>query len=211
MPTLWIWLAAAAIYLLFRAWYDGWRGPLRPEEIASFLERIEAAGLGDAEDAASLRRFMEEDDGREFVMLNLIRLSPEPLPHPETGEPTPAADLLRRYFGTFLPPLVRRAGHPLLQARKVGNYIDSWNVEPDPGWSFIAYVRYRSRRDLMEMLTMPGFSGAHAFKQAAMPNTFAFPTQPMVSLYAGPRLWIALVLALMAALAHLASLAIAGG
>jgi len=49
-----------------------------------------------------------------------------------------------------------------------------------------------------------------SFKIAAMPNTFSFPTQPMLSLYAGPRVWVALVLALIAALVHLAALGFAG-
>ncbi len=210
MSGLWIWLAAGLLYVAFRAWYDNWRGALRPAEIASLIEQVETRGLADPQAVENLRRFMEEDDGREFAMLNLVRLAPDPLPHPETGEPKPAGELLRGYLGTFLPQLARRAGHPLLQARKVGAYIDSWNVEPDPGWSFMGYMRYRSRRDLIEMITMPGFEGAHAFKVAAMPATFSFPTQPMLSLYAGPRIWVALVLALIAALLHLATLALAG-
>ena len=35
----------------------------------------------------NLRRFMEEAGGREFAMLNRVRLDPDPLSHPETGEP----------------------------------------------------------------------------------------------------------------------------
>ncbi|MEZ4281814.1 MAG: hypothetical protein R3F21_19595 [Myxococcota bacterium] len=205
MDGIWIWLAAVSLYGVFLLWYENWRGALRPEEIASFAEAIEARGLGDASGRESLLRFMEQDDGREFMMLNLVRMNPDPLPHPETGEPTPAGRLLRRYLGTFLPRLARRAGHPLLQARKVGGYVDSWNAAPDPGWSFIGYMRYRSRRDLMEMILTPGFEGAHAFKLAAMPTTFSFPTQPTISLYAGPRIWLALGLALCAALLHLAA------
>ena len=203
MSGLWIWLAASVAYLAFAAWYENWRGPLRPEEVESYLERLEATGFTDAEELDSLRRFLEEDDGREFVMLNLVRLNPEPAPHPETGEPTPARELLRGYLGTFLPQLLRRAGHPLLQARKVGSYVDAWNVEPDPGWSFMGYMRYRSRRDLVELVATPSFAAGHPFKAAALSNTFSFPTQPMISLYAGPRIWVGLLLALVAALAHL--------
>ncbi len=205
MDGIWIWLAAVILYGVFLGWYESWRGPLRPEEIADYARKLEAIGLGDAQDRESLRRFMAEDDGRAFVMLNLVRLSPDPLPHPRTGESTPAGRLLRGYLATFLPRLARRAGHPLLQARKIGGYVDSWNVEPDPGWSFLGLMRYRSRRDLMELILTPGFADAHAFKRAAMPTTFSFPAQPMVSLLAGPRIWMGLLLALIAALLQLAT------
>jgi hypothetical protein len=209
MNGLWIWLVALAIYIAFRAWYDGWRGPLRPDEIEGYIERLEASDFANAADIEAIRRFMEEDDGREFMMLNLVRLSPVPAPHPETGEPTPARTLLRGYIGTFLPQLLRRGGHPLLQATKAGGYVDAWDVEPDPGWSFVGYVRYRSRRDMLELATDPAFLAAHPFKTAAMPNTLSFPTQPVVSLYVGPRLSVGLVLALIAALAHLSLLVLA--
>ena len=210
MTGLWIWLTAVLFYLAFRAWYDNWRGPLRREEIDAYLERIEGSEFTDTSDLDSLRRFMEQDDGREFIMLNLVRLNPEPAPHPDTGEPTPSQELIGGYLGKFLPRLLRRAGHPLLQARKVGGYIDSWNVEPDPGWTFMGYMRYRSRRDLMELVTEPDFFASHPFKLAAMPKTFSFPTQPMMSTYAGPRVWVALTLSLGAALAHLALSLLAG-
>jgi len=211
MSGFWIWVAAGAAYLAFRAWYDNWRGPLRPDEVEAYLKRLETSGLTDPNELAVLRRFVEDDDGREFVMLNLVRLNPDPIPHPETGEPTPARTVLRGYLRTFLPQLLRRAGHPLLQARKVGGYVDAWNVEPDPGWSFIGLMRYRSRRDVMELIATPSFFAAHPFKVAALPQTFSFPTQPMISLYAGPRIWVGVGLALVAALAHLALLTLARG
>lgn len=202
--SVWIWLVAGIAYLAFRLWYDSWRGPLRPDEIEAYMAQIEASGLADPNERETLRAFLEADDGREFVMLNLVRLRSEPAPHPRTGEPTPAPKLLREYLGMFLPALVGRAGHPLLQARKVGGYVDAWNVEPDPEWSFMGYMRYRSRRDMMELIVAPSFLAGHPFKVAALRNTFSFPTQPAMSLYAGPRIWVGLVLALIAALASLA-------
>ena len=41
-----------------------------------------------------------------------------------------------------------------------------------------------------------------------MPITFSFPTQPVLSLYAGPRFLVGLVLALAAAVIHLALLSL---
>lgn len=204
MGPVWIWAGAAVLYLGFRAWYDGRRRPLTAEEIEGFLARLEGTAAVGLVDREALRAFLERDDGRELVMINLVRLAPEPVPHPETGVPSPARRLLREYLRGFLPALVRRAGHPVLHATKVGPYVDAWNVAPDPGWTLAGCVRYRSRRDLMELATDPRFQAAHPFKAAAMSATFSFPASPGLGLHPGPRIWVGLVLALGAALAQLA-------
>jgi len=204
MASIAIWLVAAGVYLAFRAWYDGWRRPLSAEEIEGFLKKLETTPSGELNDLETFREFLSRDDGREFVMLNLVRIGPDPVPHPETGEPTRPAQLLREYMRGFLPLLIRHAGHPAIQARKLGGYVDAWNVEPDPGWSFVGAMRYRSRRDMMELATNPRFLAAHPFKVAAIPVTFSFPTSPVLGLYVGPRIWVGLVLALAAALTQLA-------
>lgn len=72
---------------------------------------------------------------------------------------------------------LRRASHPVLLAGKTGGYVDAWNVEADPGWSALGLLRYRSRRNLAELLLMDGVDAAHGYKIAAMPATLAFPSQ----------------------------------
>lgn len=203
MSALWIWLVAALLYAAFRAWYDNWRGPLRPEEVERFVAGFAGTPGAGLNDLDTLRRFLEADDGREFFMLNLVRLSPTSVPHPKTGVPAPAAALLREYIRGFLPVLVRHAGHPALQAAKIGGYVDAWNVPADPGWSFVGVMRYRSRRDMAELVLDPRFTAAHPFKLAAIPVTASFPTAPRVALLLGPRIWLGLALALVAALLQL--------
>jgi hypothetical protein len=63
-------------------------------------------------------------------------------------------------------------------------------------WSIAAGMRYRSRRDLLEIGTNPAFSGRHEFKIAAMQKTIAFPIDPWFQL-GDPRLVLALVLGLL--------------
>lgn len=205
MSALWIWATAAALYALFRAWYDNWRGPLRGAEIDAFLAKLEGTPPAELTDLPTLRAFLEADDGREFVMLNLVRLHPGEIRHPTTGEATTARRLLRSYLGGFLPVLLRHGGHPVMHALKIGGYVDAWNVPPDPDWTLAGMVRYRSRRDMMQLATHPRFQDAHLYKTAAMPLTFSFPTAPAPGLFLGPRIWVALVLALAAALLHLAT------
>ena len=71
----WIWIGAIALYLLFRLWYDNWRGPLTKAEIDDFFAKVKGKYNG-ANDPAVLRSFLEADDGKEFVMLNLVKIEP---------------------------------------------------------------------------------------------------------------------------------------
>jgi hypothetical protein len=54
-------------------------------------------------------------------------------------------------------------------------------------------VRYRSRRDFLEIVTDPAFSGKHHFKAAALEKTIAFPVEPDFNL-GDPRLLIGLLI-----------------
>jgi hypothetical protein len=112
---------------------------------------------------------------------------------------------MRRYVAGFLPTLLRHGGVPALHARKIGGYVDAWNVPADPGWTLVGMMRYRSRRDLAKLASHPRFVAAHPFKAAAIPLTFSFPATLGPSLLLGPRVWVGLVLALAAALLQLAT------
>lgn len=196
-----IWAGALALYGLFRLWYDGWRGPLTAAEIDAFFAEVQGR-FGGANDSTALRAFLEADDGKEFVMLNLVRVEPGMVPDPETGEPVPGRTMMRRYSDPFVRALIRRGGHPGMVGAKVGPYVDAWNVEADPGWSIFGLMRYRSRRDMIAMVRDPLFARVHPYKLLGIPTTFSFPTQRQVSIYMGPRVSVALVLALAAALAN---------
>lgn len=198
-----IWGTALALYALFRLWYDNWRGPLTQAEIDAFLAEVKGKYSG-GNDPAVLRAFLEADDGKEFVMLNLVRIEPGMVTDPATGQPMEGRTAMRRYSDPFVRALLRRGGHPGMVGAKVGPYVDAWNVEADPGWSIFGLMRYRSRRDLIAMVRDPRFAESHPYKLLGIPTTFSFPTQRQVSVYIGPRVWMALVLALVAALVQIA-------
>lgn len=201
----WIWGSALALYLLFRLWYDNWRGPLTKAEIDAFFDEVHGK-YGGGNDPAVLRQFLEADDGKEFVMLNLVKIEEGMVTDPATGAEIPGREAMQRYSQPFVKALLRKGGHPAIVGRKVGPYVDAWNVAPDPGWSIFGLMRYRSRRDMLAMVANPLFAQIHPYKLLGIPVTYSFPTQRQVSLYASPRVTVALVLALGAALAHLAGL-----
>ena len=203
--SCWVWGLALAAYGAFLAWYVNWRGPLSTAEVETLVGRMIASGVGhgDEDEIPVVRRFLEEDDGREFFMLNVIRLSGDAVADPVSGEMKPAREVMQGYTRMFLPALFARAGHPAQAARRIGGLVDTWGLAERPAWSTIGYMRYRSRRDLGRLICDPRFGGAHDFKHAAMPQTFNFPTRPMIMTLAGPRVWVGLTLALAAALAQI--------
>jgi len=202
----WAWPLALAAYVLFRAWYDNLRGPLSPEEIEKFMNITADLPGPHHTDRAVLREFLEADDGKEFVMCNLVKLFPHQVANPFTGALTPAQDLLQEYVKQFVGVLLSGGGHPVVASRKVAGYIDAWNAPPDPGWSIAGMMRYRSRRDMMILATNEKFLKAHPFKHAAVQQTFSFPTQVVAEMVLRPRSAVGLVLSLVAALVHLGSL-----
>jgi hypothetical protein len=208
--NLWIWALAAIAYGGFWFWYVGMPRPLTRSEIDAHMATVEAAGMEIAPgQLATLRAFLEADDGREFFMLNLVRVNQGPVLAPGATETSDARKVLDGYTRHFMPALFRRAGHPAFFGRAAGGYVEQWNVAPDPGWTFGAAIRYRSRRDMIELVVDPRFANAHAFKAAAIATTFAFPTSPGFVMV-GPKIWVGLALALLAALGQLTLIGFAG-
>ena len=202
----WVWPLAVLVYGVFRLWYDNRRGPLTAQEIDAFMAQVAGTSTSSTTEASVVRAFLEADDGKEFVMSNLVGLHTQPVAHPESGTTVSALSMLQEYGRRFMPVLFRHGGHPLLAMRKVGGYVDSWQTPPDPGWHIVGAMRYRSRRDMMRLSLDPGLKLAHPFKAAATAVTFSFPTQVVIGFALRPRASVALILALLAALVHLASL-----
>lgn len=204
MASFWTWAVAAIVYAVFLGWHRNWRGRLSTAEIEAILAMLQAQGAGDngRNALATMRAFLEADDGRPFHMLNVVRLSPDLVTDP-AGRQASAREVMAGYTKMFLPALLARGGYPAFAARKVGGYFDTWGVDPGPDWSFIALMRYRSRRDLARLVCDPRFAGAHEFKFAAMPQTFNFPTQRLGGLLAQLPFWVGLVLSLAAAVGQI--------
>ncbi len=202
---MWALIGFVSTYSLFHVWYDGWftKGRLTKEECESFAQ--DALSQGHSPEAVeNLKRYLLEDDGKEFLMVNLLQVKSGEVAHPHTKQLVKASKMLDLYSTPFFKAMVPRAGHPVFFARAKGGYVDAWNVPPNPGWTNAAVVRYRSRRDLVAVINDPrcAFRDIHLFKELALASTFAFPSRPI--LYVGPRVWVFQTLALGFALLHIA-------
>lgn len=191
--TKWTWLVIAITYLGFFSWYTSFNGPLNPQEIEYYIEKVNAT----SEELASFRKFMEEDDGRDFVMINIMEMYDTPL-HIEGVKPGETTDqVLAKYMEYMFPAMLSKASHPVFRGNAASLLaMDIVNADGMETWTGAAGVRYRSRRDMIEISTNPEFAGRHEFKVAALAKTIAFPVAPFNYL-GDPRLLLALLLGLI--------------
>ncbi len=166
----------AALYVLFLLWhYRLYSKPLIKAEI----DRLSARGGYDdmsADEKANFRRFMEADDGKPFYMLNLMRFREKALypagefPHVKTGE-----DAAKLYNRAVIRELIKRGSYPVFYSKKMTNLL-SENDGTD-FFEHVGIVRYRSRRDLLNMAESPAYEKCIKHKWASLEKTVAVPTR----------------------------------
>ena len=198
-----IWVSLLVIYAGFFLWYTDIGGKLDKEEIEFFLEKFEentSANSADPETYNSqknlIKRFMEEDTGRQFLMVNNIDMDDDP-EDVEGAEPGESAErLLDRYMEHMYAQLLKRACHPVFAGNAVHPSMDLVGIEGAEIWDQAALMRYKSRRAFMEIVTHPNMGSKHAFKVAAMEKTIAYPVETVIYL-SDPRLLLALILIIL--------------
>jgi len=192
-----IWSTAVLAYALFWYWYVGFGHRINPEEVEDYMRRIDANTLSE-EQLSGMRRFLETDTGKEFIMVNNLHLK-----RAQGSGEQPAA-ILQKYQKPFLAAVLRRGGHPFFVGRAVADSLEHWGLGDDSRhWSVAGLIRYRSRRDMLECILLPQFRDNHHFKQQALEKTFAYPTE-VIMMASSPRWMVAILVVAIAALAQLA-------
>jgi hypothetical protein len=181
------------LYLSFFSWYTSFGGPLSPEEVEHYVALMaEQNPDGTPERRAMMRAFLESDTGDDFVMWNTMEMHATPLQVDGVEPGETSMEVLAKYMEYMWPALLRRACHPVFMAQAAGPSLEMFGMDGARNWSQGAGMRYRSRRDLMQIATNPEFQGSHDFKIAAMAKTFAFPGDPWFHM-GDPRLLLALI------------------
>ena len=182
-----IWIIALSLYALFWLWYCGVKGRLSKHEVEVFISSFKAKGLSERS-LSNIREFLEQDDGQEFFMVNLLEIKS---PKRESQE------LLMDYFKKFMSGMIPRAGHPLFLAKAAATNIENLNCEHADNWSSAGIIRYRSRRDFAQTVLKTFGSEHHADKLLSLEKTLAFPSTTTL-LFGSPKIIIALALGLAA-------------
>ena len=150
----------------------------------------------------SLRRFLENDTGKSFAMVNLIQLKKTPDLIEGVEEGDSSLKTLITYYKSFMKMMLKRGGIGIFQGRVAGSSIDVIGIENAEEWGISAINRFRSRRDFMELITHPSFHEKHAYKFAALKKSIASPIDPWFQL-GGVPVVVGLVFALVAAIIHI--------
>jgi hypothetical protein len=172
--TKWIWFAALALfYAAFWLWYGGNGPPLTQAEGDKLLTRMEqmyGVKRADAPKGSILRNLADmvpKDDGREFYAVNL-----------ETRKAGAEALKAEEKYGEMVVPmLLKRGGHPVFVSERVGLMLGDYGNQIDR----VGVVRYRSLRDLFDMILDPAMPEASKYKYAALDHTEVFITRPTIS------------------------------
>jgi len=188
-----IWIIAVLAYVAFWFWYVGFQKKVTPQEVAATLSIFEHDDTWTATQKEHLRNFLLDDDGKDFVMVNLLHLKS---PKKESLEK------LNTYQKIFLGSLLRKAGHPIMIARAASGNVENVACDHADDWSAAGMIRYRSRRDLMNILPATIGSEHHGLKLESLEKTFAFPASPWF-MFGGPRIVVALGIALLASVLHI--------
>ncbi len=192
------WCVPLLGWLIFVVWYTDFRGPMTDQEVNATLGHLRERGI-DGERLQNFERFLREDTGRQFLMVNNIDTNDQPPQMPGFGEDATAADYSAHYMEHMYRQLLARACHPIFFGRGLGVGIDIAGIDNAYGWDVAALFRYRSRRAFAQIVTHPDTGARHAFKLASMTKTIAYPVE--AGLYVSDlRLVLFLVLGLFTAI-----------
>lgn len=173
------------LYALFLLWHNRWFSkPLTTAEVDTFLaklqadnERKETADMNEA----SFHTFLQADDGKPFYMVNLMQYREKAHypdgSHPEVKTGQQANNL---YGKAVVKELLKRGSYPVFLSSKLANLYHAG--EGTDFFEEVGIVRYRSRRDLLEMATSEQFRSAEPHKWASMEKTVVVPTRKFILL-----------------------------
>jgi len=178
-----VFLPLLMLYLAFWRWYGGNGQPMSREEIEDALQKLRSTDPlhNNEEEIENVMQLLASDDGKEFVMQNLVRYRPKAL-YPEGhhfGDDPREAD--KRYGKSIIGDLLRYGNLVIFIARKTGDFV---KPEGADAWHYVAMVRYRSRRDFVRFATRANQAEKFMHKWAAIEKTHVFPVKPIISLVA---------------------------
>ena len=170
------------LYLAFLAWYDGWgMDPFTAEEVDTLVGNDK-----------NFRRFLKDDDGEEFFMLNLNRYE-----YVENEDQQGQSVAYQNYSQAFTRIMLKHAAHPIYTG-EIPDYLLDGDAKDGNWHDEIILMRYRSRRDFVSIITSDEYLKIVQHRSDGIEYAEVTPTQADFNLTA-PR-FVVLALLLVIAL-----------
>ena len=184
------------IYVGWFIWYGGSGEPVTRGELDSYITSMkEKSSSGPeriSETAELMHRLAAFDTGNEYLMINLIKYRDAAVYPADSAwaNETDARAADSRYTQGVIKELFVRGGLPVLKSNVIGTFLldEDWR-----DWDEVSIVRYRSVKDMLDMIVGMADSGLAVHKFASIEQTHVFPAEPVISLFS-IRLLFALVL-----------------
>jgi hypothetical protein len=175
------------IYVLFLLWHRRWFSkPLSKEELTAWQENQERGQHSVYSDLEreNVRAFLEADDGKPFYMVNLMKYRDKALyPGGEFPEVKTGRQANAHYTKAVVRELIKRGSYPVFLSSKLSNLLTPGGDEDF--FEEVGIVRYRSRRDMLQMTNGPDFIKAEPHKWASMEKTVVVPTKKLLMIDLG--------------------------
>ncbi|MEP2988557.1 MAG: hypothetical protein ABJN65_04895 [Parasphingorhabdus sp.] len=143
-------------------WYEWGAAPLSSGEVDKYMSSIGAQTQkpGARHNLPALRAFLEEDDGKPVYTVNMYKFNvvadyPESSDYDGSGE-----EAYERFSNVMVRLMIERGSHPVFGS--------SWADANNSRWDRIVIVRYRSRRDLVDLFATDDFAEASTHKWASL-------------------------------------------
>lgn len=171
-------IVLALVLALFVLWARRKQEPKRPltkGEIDRYIAILEKSfpfpgGKTPAEALARLRRFGENDDGRDVYMTNLLRnhaqMAEGPAPAGSFKGTPEAANVI--YEANTRPLILKSGAFPIFAGRVEEGNVVAGSDPAEDNWTRVLVVHYPSRRHFFELLSSPEYLRKADFKSYAM-------------------------------------------
>lgn len=143
-------------------WYQWSARTLTPSEVDSYMATIEAQtqNPGPQHNLPALRKFLEEDDGKPIYTANMYDFN-DVADYPEdSGFSGSGEEAYDRFSSAMISLMTKRGSHPI--------YGSNWADEANSKWDRVVIVRYRSRRDLVDLFATDAYAEASLHKWASL-------------------------------------------
>jgi hypothetical protein len=148
--------------MIFMYWYKWNTQILSPYEVNNYMEIIEwqTKNTSSRHDLPALRKFLNEDDGKPIFTVNLYNFHKTANYPKDSGFYGSGEQAYDRFSEIMISLMLKRGSHPIF-----GSY---WSDSSASNWDRIVIVRYRSRRDLVDLFATKDFAEVSLHKWASI-------------------------------------------